>query len=48
MIKQILFSMSLLLTLGIFAWSVITYFKLFKLTKQFPIGDIPNRLIRMM
>ena len=44
MLKQILFSMSLLLTLGVFAWSVLKYYKLFKLTKAFPIGDIPKRI----
>ena len=44
MLKQILFSMSLLLTLGVFAWSVIKYTKLFKLTKPFPIKDIPKRI----
>jgi len=48
MIKQILFSMSLLLTLGIFAWSVIKYYKLFKLTKPFPISDFPKRFKLMM
>ncbi len=45
MLKQILFSMSLLLTIGVFTWSVFKYYKLFKLTKPFPIGDIPKRII---
>ena len=45
MLKQILFSMSLLLTLGVFAWSVLKYYKLFKITKAFPIGDIPKRIM---
>ncbi len=45
MLKQVLFSMSLLLTLGVFAWSVFKYYKLFKLTKAFPISDIPKRII---
>ena len=48
MLKQILFSLSLLLTLGIFAWSVRKYYLRFKLTKALPIGDWGKRLSIML
>jgi len=48
MLKQILFSLSLLLTLGIFAYSVREYYFRFKLTKALPIGDWGKRLNIML
>lgn len=48
MIKQILFSVSLLATLGIFAYSVNKYYQYFKLTRSLPIGDYGKRFNMMM
>lgn len=48
MLKQILFSLSLLLTLGIFAWSVRKYYLRFKLTKAFTISNIGERINIML
>lgn len=48
MLKQILFSLSLIITLGIFAWSVIKYYHRFKLTKALPIGDWGKRINIML
>lgn len=48
MLKQILFSMTLLLTLGVFAWSVKRYYLYFKLTKAFPVKDFPKRINMML
>ena len=44
MLKQIVFSLSLLLTLGVFTYSTFRYLKLFKLTKAgFPVRDLSRR-----
>jgi len=48
MLKQILFSLSLIITLGIFAWSVIKYYHRFKLTKALQIGDWGKRINMML
>ncbi len=48
MLKQILFSLSLLLTLGVFAYSVWRYYLRFKLTKKHPITDLGIRFNIML
>jgi heterodisulfide reductase subunit C len=49
MIKQILFALSLLITMGIFAWTVSKLVALFKLTKPaFPIKNIGKRINVML
>lgn len=49
MIKQILFAVSLLITLGVFAWTVKNLVALFKLTKPaFPVSDIGKRINVML
>ena len=48
MIKQILFAISLLLTLGIFAWTIKRIFSYMKFTKAYPIGDYGKRFMIMM
>ena len=48
MIKQILFALSLLVTIGIFAWTTWKYYLRFKLTKPFPIKDFGKRFKVMM
>jgi heterodisulfide reductase subunit C/nitrate reductase gamma subunit len=48
MLKQILFSISLLLTLGIFAYTAWQYYLRFKLTKPFPIKNYGKRFQVMM
>ena len=44
MIKQIIFLVVLLITLGVFSYSVFRYFRFFKFTKKMPIGDIGKRI----
>ena len=48
MLKQILFVISLLATLGIFAWTSWQYYLRFKLTKAFPVKDFGKRFNVMM
>jgi len=48
MIKQILFAVSLLITLGVFAWTIRRIYAFLKLTKPFPIGDYGKRFNLMM
>jgi len=48
MIKQILFAVSLLITLGVFAWTIRRIYAYLKLTKSFPIGDYGKRFNLMM
>ena len=43
MIKQVLFTISLLITLGIFAWTMQRIFKYFRFTKKKPLGDWRKR-----
>ncbi len=44
MLKQVIFLLILLITLGVFTYSVLKYAKLFRLTKKKPIADIPKRI----
>jgi len=48
MLKQILFAISMLLTLGIFAWTSWQYYLRFKLTKTFPVKNYSKRFQVMM
>ncbi|MDX9846603.1 MAG: (Fe-S)-binding protein [Tenuifilaceae bacterium] len=49
MIKQLLFALALLVTLGVFAYTAIRYFKVFKFTRpDFPVGDFAKRFSLMM
>jgi heterodisulfide reductase subunit C len=49
MIKQILFAVSLLVTLGVFAWTTMKLIALFKLTKPaFPVKNIGERINIML
>ena len=44
MIKQIVFIIVLLITLGVFSYSSIRYFRFFKFTKKKPISDFGKRI----
>jgi len=44
MVKQIVFSIALLITLGVFAYSIQRYFRYFKFTKKKPLGHLWRRL----
>lgn len=48
MIKQIIFAISLIITIGIFAWTAWQYYLRFKLTKPFPVKDFGKRFKVMM
>jgi heterodisulfide reductase subunit C/nitrate reductase gamma subunit len=48
MLKQILFALSLLLTIGIFSYTAWQYYLRFKLTKPFPVKDFGKRFKVMM
>jgi len=48
MLKQILFALSLLITLGIFSWTAWQYYLRFKLTKPFPVKNYGKRFQVMM
>ncbi len=48
MIKQLLFALSLLVTLGIFAYTTMRYIKLFRLTRPFPVKDWGKRIKVML
>jgi nitrate reductase gamma subunit len=48
MLKQIFFAISLLVTIGIFAWTSWKYYLRFKLTKPFPIKEFGKRFNVMM
>ena len=43
-IKQIIFLITLLITLGVFAYSMYRIFSFMKFTRPFPIGNIPKRI----
>jgi len=43
MLKQILFAFSVLITLGVFAWTMSRLFKYFKFTKKHPLSDFGKR-----
>lgn len=44
MIKQILFLVTLLITIGVFAWTMQRVFKYFKFTKKKPLGNFGKRI----
>ncbi len=48
MLKQILFAISLLVTVGIFSWTAWQYYLRFRLTKPFPVKDFGKRFNVMM
>jgi heterodisulfide reductase subunit C len=49
MIKQVLFAIALIITLGVFVWTVNRLVALFRLTKPaFPVKDIGKRIILTM
>lgn len=48
MLKQILFSISVLVTLGCFSWTAWRIYTYFRLTKPYPIGDSGKRFWLMM
>ncbi len=48
MAKQIIFSLTLLLTLGIFSFTVFRLSQWFRFTKPFPLGEYGRRFNRMM
>jgi hypothetical protein len=48
MTKQILFAISILITLGIFTYTMLRVFRYFKLTKPFPVGNWGKRFGVMM
>ncbi len=48
MIKQIVFGITLLITLGIFSYTAYRIFSFFRLTKPFPVKDFGKRFAIMM
>ncbi len=48
MLKQLLFSLSLIITIGIFAWTALKYYKLFQLTKPYHIKNFSTHIGIMM
>jgi len=48
MTKQILFAISILITLGIFSYTSFRVYQLFRLTKPFPVKDWGKRFLLMM
>ncbi len=44
MVKQLIFLLILLITLGVFTFSILKYAKFFKLTKKKPISEIGKRI----
>ncbi len=48
MTKQILFAITLLITLSVFFWTIRRLYSYLKLTKPFPIGDYGKRFAMMM
>ncbi len=44
MLKQILFAISVLITIGVFTWTIQKYFKYFKFTKKKPLSDFGTRI----
>ena len=48
MTKQILFAISILITLGIFSYTILRIFRFFKLTKPYPVKDWGKRFMVMM
>ena len=48
MVKQLLFSLALLITLGFFTFTIYRIYQWFRLTKPHPVGDYGKRFSRMM
>jgi Fe-S oxidoreductase/nitrate reductase gamma subunit len=48
MTKQLLFALALLITLGVFFWTIRRLYRYMKLTKPFPISDYGKRFNTMM
>lgn len=49
MVKQIAFSLALLITLGVFTFTVLRLISCFRFTKTgFPIRDLPKRFMVML
>jgi len=48
MLKQILFILAALISLGVFFYTVRRYYQLFKLTKPYPISNIRKRILIML
>ena len=48
MTKQIVFAISILITLGIFSYTMLRVFRFFKLTKPYPVGSWGKRFSVMM
>ncbi len=48
MIKSIVFAISILITLGIFTYTILRIFRFFRLTKPFPVGNWGKRFGVMM
>ena len=48
MAKQIIFAITILITLGIFSYTIFRVFRFFKLTKPYPVKDWGKRFIVMM
>ncbi len=44
MLKQILFAIAVLITIGVFTWTIQKYFKYFKFTKKKPLGHFGERI----
>ena len=44
MVKQVVFLIVLLITLGVFTFSIQRYFRYFKFTKKKPLGQLWTRL----
>jgi hypothetical protein len=48
MIKQIIFAITVVITLAVFAYTIRRIIAFFKLTQPFPAGQITNRIIVML
>ncbi len=46
--KQILFILALIITLGVFSYTVIRIISLFKLTRKFPVNEFGKRFVLML
>jgi len=48
MVKQIIFSLVLLITLGVFSFTILRLARWFRFTKPYPVSDIGKRFNRML
>jgi ferredoxin/nitrate reductase gamma subunit len=48
MVKQVIFSVVLLITLGVFSYTILRLISWFRLTKPYPVRDFGKRFNRMM